>query len=114
MAIGAAIQGARPDHAAEREKTKTREDLLLLDVTPMSLGIATFGGFFTRIIETNTTIPTHAWHIFTTAADNQASVKIIVLQGESDRAAENELLGEFMLSGIRPAKRGRARGRGHL
>jgi molecular chaperone DnaK len=82
------------------------DELLLLDVTPLSLGIATFGGFFTTIIEHNTTIPTHASHVFTTASDKQTSVKILVLQGENERAAENELLGEFMLTGIRPAKRG--------
>jgi len=108
VGMGAAIQGMV---LSETEKVEGREDedadeLLLLDVTPMSLGIATFGGFFTRIIERNTTIPTHASHIFTTASDNQTSVKILVLQGEADRAAENELLGEFMLSGIRKAKRG--------
>jgi molecular chaperone DnaK len=104
IAVGASIQA----HALtmDEQEKKESEDLLLLDVTPLSLGIATFGGFFTKIIEKNTPIPTHAGHIFTTAADNQKAVKIIVLQGESDRASENELLGEFMLSGIRPAKRG--------
>jgi molecular chaperone DnaK len=106
VAVGAAIQGHILSATAEPGKEEGAEDLLLLDVTPMNLGIATFGGFFTRVIERNTTIPTHASHIFTTAADNQASVKIHVLQGESDRAADNELLGEFMLTGIRPAKRG--------
>ena len=110
VAAGASIQGMilSASEAEEGEETEKAEkdELLLLDVTPMSLGIATFGGFFTRIIERNTTIPTHASHIFTTAADNQTSVKILVLQGESDRASENELLGEFMLTGIRPAKRG--------
>jgi len=104
VAIGAAIQGYTL--TATEEEKKESEELLLLDVTPLSLGIATFGGFFTKIIEKNTPIPTHASHIFTTAANNQRAVKIIVLQGESERAAENELLGEFMLSGIRPAKRG--------
>ena len=106
VAVGAAIQGHILSASAEPGQEGAAEDLLLLDVTPMGLGIATFGGFFTRIIERNTTIPTHASHVFTTAADNQASVKIHVLQGESDRAADNELLGEFMLTGIRPAKRG--------
>jgi len=105
VGMGAAIQGMALGQGEEADEDES-EDMLLLDVTPLSLGIATFGGFFTRIIEKNTTIPTHASHVFTTAADNQTSVKIIVLQGEADRAAENELLGEFMLSGIRPAKRG--------
>jgi len=109
VATGAAIQGmvlSEREEVEGEDDMEESEELLLLDVTPMSLGIATFGGFFTRIIERNTTIPTHASHIFTTAADNQTSVKILVLQGEADRAAENELLGEFMLSGIRAAKRG--------
>jgi len=104
IAVGASIQ-AHALTMTEQEK-KQSEELLLLDVTPLGLGIATFGGFFTKIIEKNTPVPTHAGHIFTTAADNQKAVKIIVLQGESERAAENELLGEFMLSGIRPARRG--------
>lgn len=98
VAIGAAIQ-------AEVLVNKDKE-MVLLDVTPLSLGIATFGGYLTKLIERNTTIPIQRSHIFTTAADNQTSVKIHVLQGESDRAAENELLGEFLLSGIRSAKRG--------
>jgi molecular chaperone DnaK len=108
VAMGAAIQAMvlTADHQETPAGGEEKDELLLLDVTPMSLGIATFGGFFTKIIERNTTIPTHASHIFTTAADNQTSVKILVLQGEADRAAENELLGEFMLTGIRPAKRG--------
>ena len=110
VAMGASIQamvlGSTADDVDDDEDDDDKDELLLLDVTPLSLGIATFGGFFTRVIERNTTIPTHASHVFTTAADNQTSVKIIVLQGEADRAAENELLGEFMLSGIRHAKRG--------
>lgn len=114
VAMGAAIQGmvlsqsqGRTDEGIEdAEVIEDAEELLLLDVTPLNLGIATFGGYFTKIIERNTTIPTHASHVFTTASDNQSSVKILVLQGEADRAAENELLGEFMLSGIRKAKRG--------
>ncbi len=98
VSIGAAIQG---EMLLQKDS-----DMILLDVTPMSLGIATFGGFFTKLIERNTTIPVRRSHIFTTAADKQTSVKIHVLQGESDRATENELLGEFILSGIPPAKRG--------
>lgn len=98
VAIGAAIQGDL--------LTREEHDMVMLDVTPLSLGIATFGGFFTKLIERNTTIPVRKSHIFTTAADNQTSVKIHVLQGESDRAKDNELLGEFILSGIPPAPRG--------
>ncbi|HEY8379587.1 MAG TPA: Hsp70 family protein, partial [Nannocystis sp.] len=98
VALGAAIQAA----ALVDEK----HDLLLLDVTPHSLGIMIVGGYFHRLIEQNTTIPTRASHVFTTVRDNQTSVKILVLQGESEKAAENELLGEFILSGLRKAPRG--------
>jgi molecular chaperone DnaK len=98
VALGAAIQaGALIDNTPE---------LLLLDVTPHSLGIMIVGGYFHRLIEQNTTIPTRAGHVFTTVRDNQTSVKILVLQGESDKAAENEMLGEFILSGLRRAPRG--------
>jgi len=98
VALGASIQG---EMLLQKDS-----DMILLDVTPLSLGIATFGGFFTKLIERNTTIPVHREHVFTTAADNQTTVKIHVLQGESDRAADNELLGQFILSGIPPAPRG--------
>ena len=98
VAIGAAVQAL----ALTEEKT----ELLLLDVTPLSLGIATHGGYFTPLIERNTTVPVCKSHIFTTAKDNQTTVKIRVLQGENERAEDNELLGEFMLSGIRQAKKG--------
>src|SRR5262245_53483408 len=92
VAVGAAIQA---------ETLVTQDDnLLLLDVTPLSLGIATFGGHFAKLIERNTTVPVAKSHIFTTTRDNQSAVKIRVLQGESDVAQENDLLGEFVLSGI--------------
>src|SRR4029077_13690832 len=80
--------------------------MLLLDVTPHSLGIAIAGGFFQKIIPRNTTVPTSAHHVFTTVKDDQTSAKITVLQGESDMAQDNELLGEFMLTGLRSAPRG--------
>jgi molecular chaperone DnaK len=99
VALGAAIQGAMLLHD-ERE-------MLLLDVTPHSLGIAIAGGFFQKIIEKNTTVPTSAHHVFTTVKDDQTSAKITVLQGESEMAAANELLGEFMLTGLRAAPRGK-------
>jgi molecular chaperone DnaK len=79
---------------------------LLLDVTPLSLGIETLGGVFTKLIERNTTIPTRKSQIFSTAADNQPSVDVHVLQGEREMAAGNKTLGRFQLSGIAPAPRG--------
>jgi molecular chaperone DnaK len=98
VAIGAAIQA---DALVEEEV-----EMLLLDVTPFPLGIQTAGGTFTKLIEKNTTVPTSKHHIFTTVTDNQRQVKINVLQGDSTIAEENELLGEFILEGIRIAKAG--------
>jgi molecular chaperone DnaK len=100
VAMGAAIQGAALIDAA------AAPDLLLLDVTPHSLGIMVAGGYFHRLIDRNTTVPTSKSHVFTTVRDEQTSVKIVVFQGESDRAEENELLGEFVLSGLRKAPKG--------
>ncbi len=82
------------------------KDVLLLDVTPLSLGIETLGGVTTKLIERNTTIPTRKSEIFTTAADNQTSVEIHVLQGERDMARDNRTLGRFQLVGLPPAPRG--------
>ena len=98
VALGAAIQAS--------SLVAEEQSVLLLDVTPLSLGIGTYGGHFARLIERNTTVPVTKAHIFTTTRDNQSGVKIRVLQGESDIAAENDLLGEFVLSGIRPAPKG--------
>ena len=100
VAVGAAIQG----FSLLNEGTK--EETLLLDVTPHSLGIAIAGGYFSRIIPKNTTVPTSARHVFTTVKDGQTSAKITVVQGEHDLAAQNELLGEFALTGLREAPRG--------
>jgi molecular chaperone DnaK len=98
VALGAAIQGA--------SLMEEDQNVLLLDVTPLSLGIGTYGGHFAKLIERNTTVPVSKAHIFTTTRDDQSAVKIRVLQGESDTALENDLLGEFVLSGIRPAPKG--------
>ena len=81
-------------------------DVLLLDVAPLSLGLETLGGVFTRLIEKNTTIPAKANEIFSTAADNQSSVTVHVLQGERERASDNKSLGQFNLEGISPSTRG--------
>lgn len=98
VAIGAAIQGG--------VLAGDVKDVLLLDVTPLSLGIETLGGVMTRLIESNTTIPTKKSEVFSTAADNQPSVEIHILQGERPMAADNRTLGRFHLDGIPPAPRG--------
>ena len=98
VAVGAAIQGG--------VLTGEVKDVLLLDVTPLSLGIETMGGVMTKLIDANTTIPTQKSQVFSTAADNQTEVTIHVLQGERPMAAQNKSIGQFNLTGIAPAPRG--------
>jgi len=98
VAIGAAIQAA-----IIKGQVK---DVLLLDVTPLSLGLETLGGVMTKVIERNTTIPARRTEIFSTAEDNQSAVDVVVLQGERERASDNRVLGRFRLENVRPAPRG--------
>jgi molecular chaperone DnaK len=98
VAAGAAVQGA--------VLGGDRNDVLLLDVTPLSLGIETMGGVFAKVIQKNTTIPTKGQQVFSTAEDNQPAVTIKVFQGERELVQHNKLLGEFNLEGIAPARRG--------
>src|SRR4030095_7033293 len=98
VAVGAAIQAG--------VLAGEVKDVVLLVVTPLSLGIETLGGVMTKVIERNTTIPARRGEVFSTADDNQSAVDIVVLQGERERAADNRVLGRFRLEGIRPAPRG--------
>ncbi len=98
VALGAAIQGIA--------LVDQKHEMILLDVTPHALGIMTQGGYFEELIPQNTTVPTHRQKTFTTSRENQTAVKIIVMQGEHEKATENELLGEFILQGLRRAPKG--------
>jgi molecular chaperone DnaK len=105
VALGAAVQGAALAAQQEEEPGK-KPSMLLLDVTSHNLGIMIAGGYFTTLIPANTTVPTSAAHLFTTVRDHQTQAKIMVLQGAGHRVEENELLGEFLLTGLREARRG--------
>ena len=98
VALGAGIQGAA--------LVDDKAEMILLDVTPHALGIMTFGSYFEELIPQNTTVPTHRQKIFTTSRDNQTAVKILVMQGENENAESNELLGEFILTGLKRAPKG--------
>jgi molecular chaperone DnaK len=98
VALGAAIQGSA--------LLDDKQEMILLDVTPHALGIMTHGNYFEELIPQNTTVPTHRTKIFTTSRDNQTAVKILVMQGEKENAEDNELLGEFILTGLRRAAKG--------
>jgi molecular chaperone DnaK len=98
VALGAAIQGSA--------LVDDKHEMILLDVTPHALGIMTFGSYFEELIPQNTTVPTHRQKIFTTSRDNQTAVKILVMQGENENAEHNELLGEFILTGLKRAPKG--------
>jgi molecular chaperone DnaK len=98
VALGAAIQGSA--------LVDDKHEMILLDVTPHALGIMTFGSYFEELIPQNTTVPTHRQKIFTTSRDNQTAVKILVMQGENENAEQNELLGEFILTGLKRAPKG--------
>src|SRR5882724_11612359 len=98
VALGAAIQGSA--------LTDDKREMILLDVTPHALGIMTYGSYFEELIPQNTTVPTSRTKVFTTSRDNQTAVKILVMQGESKKADDNELLGEFILTGLRRAPKG--------